>query len=418
MERRSIMRRVETGIYQMDDGRYRVRTTGRSPVGKMLQREATVESLEDARAARDSLKAEIRHGQSMPREETVITVADYAARWLSQRARRLKPSTLAGYEEALALRILPLLGHLRISAITRHDIEGWVAWAESQRKPPQEVQTLRQRIGRGSLPEDEGERMIADIMRTATGLEKYATDSLRAWYRVLGTMMRDAHADGYLADDPTRRVRPPSTGVKRRREHRTLSALELGRLIDAARAIHPGRYAEIVTLAYTGMRAGELYGLSWEDVDFAGQRLHVRRAVSKGKLGPTKTGDPREVPMPEVVADALRSHLDTMIREQRRGLEEGLVFPSTTGGYRVQSSITKPLLELAEHVGIEHRVSPQVLRRTFNTLLVMEGVDRIAIRAMMGHMDEEMTERYAGVRMDRKLDAVVRLVGKISNEKG
>jgi site-specific recombinase XerD len=122
--------------------------------------------------------------------------------------------------------------------------------------------------------------------------------------------------------------------------------------------------------------------------------------------------------MPEVVADALRSHLDTMIREQRRGLEEGLVFPSTTGGYRVQSSITKPLLELAEHVGIEHRVSPQVLRRTFNTLLVMEGVDRIAIRAMMGHMDEEMTERYAGVRMDRKLDAVVRLVGKISNEKG
>lgn len=407
------MRRVETGIYRMEDGRYRVRTTGRSPEGKMLQREATVDSLEEARAARKSLKEGIVGARQ---EAPLITVADYAVRWLRQRANRLKPSTIAGYEEALAFRILPPLGHLRISAITRHDIEEWVAWAEAQRKPPQEVQTIRQRIGHGSVSEEEGERMIAAIMATATGLEKYATDSLRAWYRPLKTMMRDAHADGYLIDDPTRRVRPPSTGIKKRREHRTLSAAELGALVEAARQIHPGRYAEIVTLAYTGMRCGELYGLKWEDVDFTGQRLHVRRAVSKGRMSTTKTGDPREVPMPEVVANALRSQLDVMIREQRAGLEEGLVFPSTTGGYRVQSSITKPLVELAEHVGIGHRVSPQVLRRTFNTLLVMEGVDRIAIRAMMGHMNEEMTERYSGVRMERKLDAVVRLVGKISEK--
>ena len=54
-------------------------------------------------------------------------------------------------------------------------------------------------------------------------------------------------------------------------------------------------------------------------------------------------------------------------------------------------------------------MGPQVLRRTFNTLMVEAGVDRIVLRSQMGHCSEEMTERYAGVSVEAKLAAVRRL---------
>ena len=55
-------------------------------------------------------------------------------------------------------------------------------------------------------------------------------------------------------------------------------------------------------------------------------------------------------------------------------------------------------------------MTPQVLRRTFNTLLVHAGVDRIVLRSQMGHTSEEMTRRYASVDIGAKHDAVTRLV--------
>ena len=94
------------------------------------------------------------------------------------------------------------------------------------------------------------------------------------------------------------------------------------------------------------------------------------------------------------------------MREQRPGLEKGIVFPSTKGTYRYGSSIKKPLKQVCEHLGFEIRATPQVLRRTWNTLLLKAGVDRITIRSQMGHASETMTAHYAGVRHDQKQQAV------------
>ncbi len=107
-----------------------------------------------------------------------------------------------------------------------------------------------------------------------------------------------------------------------------------------------------------------------------------------------------------------------MVAEQRRGLEDGWVFPSQRGTLRTSSSLHKPL-ELAAHAaGIDVRVTPQVLRRTFNTLMVHAGVDRIVLRSQMGHCSEEMTERYAGVSVQAKQAAVHRLVELTSGAVG
>ena len=48
----------------------------------------------------------------------------------------------------------------------------------------------------------------------------------------------------------------------------------------------------------------------------------------------------------------------------------------------------------------------QVLRRTFNTLMVEAAVDRAVLWSMIGHSDERQSRRYAGVSLDAKADAV------------
>jgi integrase len=56
------------------------------------------------------------------------------------------------------------------------------------------------------------------------------------------------------------------------------------------------------------------------------------------------------------------------------------------------------------------RVPPQVLRRTFNTLMVQAGIDRIVLRSQMGHCSEQMPQRYSGIPIQAKELAVARLV--------
>ncbi|MCB9529326.1 MAG: tyrosine-type recombinase/integrase [Myxococcales bacterium] len=86
-----------------------------------------------------------------------------------------------------------------------------------------------------------------------------------------------------------------------------------------------------------------------------------------------------------------------------------LVFPSRVGTYRGPEALLKPLAEAAQRARVGQRVTSQVLRRTFNTLMLKAGVDRTVVRSQMGHCSEAMTSRYAGVSVKEKREAVERL---------
>jgi integrase len=131
--------------------------------------------------------------------------------------------------------------------------------------------------------------------------------------------------------------------------------------------------------------------------------------VSNKQVTPTKTGAPREVALTYSLVTLLRDHRRRLIEGQHIGLSSGLVFPSRVGSHRFPNSLEKVFKKAATATEIAFRVTPQVLRRTFNTLMVQAGVDRIVLRSQMGHCSEEMTERYAGVGIESKREAVARL---------
>jgi integrase len=341
---------------------------------------ATQEGLheDEALIALGKLKRELRQGDTSTSKSERTTVAAYATRWSEEKAERLRPGVAKLYGDVLSDFVLPHLGELYVDAVTRSDVERWVAWAERQ---------------------------------TTRKGEPYAKATLQSWWRVLAALLRDAAAELRLPIDPTYRVRPPQSRVSNRREKRTLSVKQLGELLDLIKQYHsPDRYAAVHTLAYTGMRAGELAALHWEDVDEHRGVIRIQRSVWRGHVSPTKTSTPREVALTPQMADVLRRHRIWLVKSQRRGIEKGIVFPSKRGTYRVSSSLDKCMKEAARDAGIDVSVSAQVLRRTFNTLMVQAGVDRIVLRAQMGHCSEEMTERYAGISIQAKQAAVRQLV--------
>ena len=376
------------GVYRRNDGSYQIRAAFRhgkkvTSRKKVLPPSASLAEVLTALAdLKEAVKLQVTRGhlpQTTNPGDRAETVESYAERWLEVKKKRLKESTYVSYEAAILNRILPRIGFVRCVDVRRGMCEAWVAWAEEQVK---------------------------------TDGSPYSEGALRTWWRPMAQMLRDLSAD-YDLSDPTRRIRPPEAPeVALVREQGTLSIKQVQTLLTDAQKIAPKRYAEIVTLATTGVRAGELFALKWDAINFERGEILIRRSISMGKLTETtKTKAWRTVPMAPLLADVLRVHRRAQVARHGLGWAADLVFPSYRGTPRSTGSLKKTFVALGVHHDYGQSTGPQVLRRTFNTLLLAAQVDQITIRAMMGHTSAAMTQRYAGVRMDEKRAAVLNLFG-------
>lgn len=371
-------KKLAAGITQREDGTIAIRVTcqidGQRRASRLVLAKGA--SLDEAITARERLRRELTGEVEVA--PPPITLSDYAVGWLAGKAERLRPRVIEIYTTTLAHHILPQLGEVELKSLTRRHIEGWVAYAEGAR------------LEDGS---------------------PYSRYTVAEWWRRLVQVVRDAVADHGLPRDPTERVQPPRIQSAPKRETRTLSREQLGALVRAAEEWLPEWSAQITTLAYTGIRAGELYGLRWEDVDDAASCLHIRQSASHGHITPPKGGASRIVYAPSLVLEAIAAHRRRMIEEQHPGLASGLVFPSQVGTARDANALSKPLAIASVDAQLDLRVTPQVLRRTYNTLLMADGADRIVLRAQMGHTSEAMTQRYSGVALELKAKVVGRVFG-------
>ncbi len=379
----------QPGVTRLPDGRLVIRASIRLPDGtRANQREimpAGTTELEAAKA-RIGLTAKLRHPPPTPtplRPTTDLTFELYARQWLALRVRHVTPSTAETYLAALERFIVPRLGHLRCTDINRQALEAWVVWAEG----------LRQGSGK-----------------------PYAQDTMRQWFRALLTILRDMAADMDL-QDPTRRVRAPERPEQQPiREQNTLTGDQMRSLLAACQEKFPQRLAEVAVMALTGARAGEVYGLKWDAVDLDAGRITIKRAVSRSELlERTKTKAHRVIPMHPDLKAILKAHKERQEVSDVECLAPGMVFLADNGKMRDPKSAKKLWGALCKAAGITQRVGPQVLRRSLNTLLLLEGVDRVTLRAILGHSSESMTQRYAGIGDAAKADAILK-VGSATQE--
>ena len=163
----------------------------------------------------------------------------------------------------------------------------------------------------------------------------------------------------------------------------------------AARAREDVQDAELVRVAaYAGLRRGELVAVRWRDIDFPGQKITVRRALSGDtELRSTKSRRARDVPLPDQAASAL----DRLSRRAEFTGPDDYVFANRLGR-RLDPSALRRRFERARDAANLEPLRFHDLRHTYGSLLVAGGIDLASVKAAMGHSRITTTERYLHAR--------------------
>jgi integrase len=159
-----------------------------------------------------------------------------------------------------------------------------------------------------------------------------------------------------------------------------------------------------VTAVMTGLRPGELAGLQWEDINFEGAYLEVRRSCYRGKMNAVKSkAGNRVIPLPDPLLEILRAH------QERTGNATGLVFRNRMGRpVDMDSWRRQRLAPLLKRLGIP-RAGPHAFRHALSSVLVSTGASPKIAQKQLGHSDPRITlDLYSHIIGDEQRMAVAR----------
>lgn len=380
------------GVTPKGHGKYRIRTEVRHPkTGRAHEIDRLVHAASAAEAARllATERAEwlAKRGRSAPGVPRRLGPA--LAAWLEDKRTQVRPSTASTYASAVAWWTA-VLGDYYLDEIEPRDVREALA----------------------------GAREGGDAHDTVSGR-----------LRVLRTFAREERVGGIV--EGVRLVRDVRDEERIEDEGRGLSLEELRRFLDAGPTAWTSKSGEptmpwrrawalVATLAWTGMRFGEVSALEWHDVDLDAGTIRVRRAQWRGQVGRTKaSASKRTIVIPEELAGVLREHRRAMVAEQQPGVSSALVFPSRRSGAEHVTNIyaRKAILRACKVARIELDGRPVVhmLRHTFNNL-VRQNASELVRQSLVGHADEEIGARYSAVTAEEKRAAVASVVRMVRGD--
>lgn len=277
--------------------------------------------------------------------------------WVAAHESVWKPSHHHSIETAWRVHVKPKWGERQLSKITHSEVQDWVNELAKARS--------------------------ATVVIRAFGILKGIYDT--------------AVKDGRIVRAPVTDIQLPK---KSRKPRQYLTPGQLLALADASGAYRP----LILVLGLCGLRWGEATALTVRDVDFKRNRLHVSKGVTKVgttfEQGTPKSNKARDVPMPQLVRDALR--------EQVKGKKPtDLLFEGGHGGYVAPQSLGKNhrcwYKTAVETSGVP-KLTCHDLRHTAASIAVHSGANVKAVQRMLGHSSAAMTlDTYADL-FDDDLD--------------
>jgi len=298
-------------------------------------------------------------------ERKPLRFAQYADTWIKVYAEiNCKPSTVEEYAKEIRLHLLPAFGNLTLPEITREGIKLYLA----------------QKLQAGST-RWQGRAMGAGAVRNI--------------FDVLRAILNHAVDDGLLPSNPAVRLGKFARRKDETADDRTdvFTAGELAHLLAVAEMETPEAYPPILTMAKTGIRESELFGLQREDPDFARQVLWIRRGISKGRISTPKNRKVRRVDLTSQVCQILK---DYVMRRDAEAVLAGRepspwLFSMPNGEPMGVGHLVRRLWEpLLSRAGLRRR-GPHQLRHTYASLLIAQGAHPKYIQEQLGHHSIQIT---------------------------
>lgn len=309
-------------------------------------------------------RGEVRAGVHVAESQS-ITIKKAADLWIERaEAEKLEASTLASYRQHRDIHIVPRIGAIKLSAATVPWVQGF-------------ADELAKTLSRA---------MVKKVLGS------------------LSAIFTEAQRKGLAAQNPVSavKVRMPKRD-KGRPEMPTMA--ELRAILKATPDKHK---ALIYTAAFTGLRASELRGLQWSDIDLDGGVLHVlRRADPYNVLGvPKSEAGTRTVPIGPTVVSILKAWKEVCSKG-----ELDLVFPNGAGNIeshanllnrvfwpiQIDAGVSAPTGEKDKDGKpvVKAKFSLHALRHAAAAMWIDQGVTAKRIQVLMGHASIQQTfDRY------------------------
>lgn len=222
--------------------------------------------------------------------------------------------------------------------------------------------------------------------------------------KVLKIILNDAVNDDII-------VKNPASGVKALKEvgskatethHRALEEWEQIKFMEQIR--NDFYYEFIALLLTTGMRQGEVAALTWSDIDYKQNVIHVTKTVTYDEYGKIKVGDTpksesgvRDIPMNDTIKEILKSQKkkNAMLQGSNVMQFNNRIFSALYGGIVNSVVINKAIanaLAILEEQGIYiERFTAHALRDTFATRYIEQGGNMQTLKTILGHSSLSMT---------------------------
>lgn len=334
-----------------------------------------------------------------------ITLQEFSERWLTEYAKiNLQPGTVTKYQEELEAKILPKLGHLKLSDLKPHKVNSFFA----------------------SLTED--------------GVRKdgkpggYSKASIMKTRNVLSSILRTATEWEIIERNPCDKVRLQGVGAEEKvtfftpeqtvifldyiEKPYTIKVSGHQRIDDTGLPYTVGDYAItkfipeqiriLFNLAiYSGLRKGELLALQWGDINFETDIVQVSKAVTMAngksvcKVPKTKTSH-RSVSIPHSLTERLSSLKESQeefisqVGDYWQG--DNWIFTQDNGKMMNYSTPYQALQDAISRYNQDKPVEQQLpyipfhgLRHTSATLLIASHQDLKTVSKRLGHAQTSTT---------------------------
>ena len=316
-------------------------------------------------------------------EDTAMSYSDCLDSWLENYVSvKCQPLTKESYEKQLNLHIRPVLGKYQLTAIRRESVQN----------------------------------LINGLFR-----EKYSRNSIVNILGMLSSSLRYARRQGWIEHNPADDIDIPTTRQctnNRKKVREPIPRYIMEKIFQRFPEGHPERIG--IMLAYhCGLRIGEAYGLTWDDVDLNWGSIYLQRQVQWSKqqhvyiLCPPKYESCRRIRLDNVIWEFLKrekqrqdagrleagdkyvqlyvdenNHLNT----EQRGEPINMVNTRPDGTYIQERVMQHATMVIKTELGYD-KFDFHSLRHTHATELCEAGVNIKEIQRRLGHSTMEVTSK-------------------------
>lgn len=333
------------------------------------------DSKKKAKEAADELAYQMKRG--FTGKDDQITVSEMAARWLKIYAAsgNVKKKTVQTREFTLK-NILDFLGPLKIRNVT-YD-------------------------------------MYQDFLISMKDEKHFSETYIQSIHAIARMIFKLAKKRGIIYTDPTEDIVIPKYELTVEEiEEITQKYLETDELFEFLDAAKESRFKDaydiFATLAYTGMRLGELIALNKKNIDRENRIIYVRETYSNVSTTlstasftlPKTMGSIRPITYEDDVAEIF-DRQDHYIKEakfeyQSGFHDDGLMFPKLhfthKGHAYYENFLNLSFKDILSKTTIKKKLTPHSLRHTHVSLLAEAGVDLTSIMARLGHVNDKTTTK-------------------------